>query len=352
MPGMNSSATVSLDSDGSATVVTGNPDIGGTRVAQALMVSEELGIPVERVRPIVADTDTAGYTDLTGGSRVCYATGMAVIKAARDVREQLRLRAAKIWKLEPDQVVLGRRPCAIAGRRRRQATADACRASPRTLAKTGGPIVGRAVVNLPMAGPAFAAHICDIEVDPETGCTKVVRYTAVQDAGKAVHPSFVEGQMQGGASQGIGWALNEEYIFNAKGAMENAGFLDYRMPVASDLPMIDTVIVEVANPSHPYGVRGVGEVPIVPPLAAVANAMRSATGVRFTELPMSPPRVLAELAARKRRTRGRDVQRLVNGEGVFVERPAVGHWWCGAGDDRCAARTRVNQLSLSRAFPT
>ena len=157
-------------------------------------------------------------------------------------------------------------------------------------------MIGRASVNPPMAGPAFAAHICDLEVDRETGCSRVVRYTAIQDAGKAIHPSYVEGQMQGGASQGIGWALNEEYIYNAQGVMENAGFLDYRMPVASDLPMIDTVIVEVPHPAHPYGVRGVGEVPIVPPLAAVANAMSDATGVRFTELPLSPPRVLDRIA--------------------------------------------------------
>jgi CO/xanthine dehydrogenase Mo-binding subunit len=163
------------------------------------------------------------------------------------------------------------------------------------LTKTGGPLIGRASVNPPMAGPAFAAHICDLEVDRETGCSRVVRYTAIQDAGRAVHPSYVEGQMQGGVSQGVGWALNEEYIYNAEGVMENAGFLDYRMPVTSDLPMIDTVIVEVPNPSHPYGVRGVGEVPIVPPLGAVANAMAAATGVRFTELPLSPPRVLARL---------------------------------------------------------
>jgi CO/xanthine dehydrogenase Mo-binding subunit len=296
--GMNSSAMVSLDSDGSATVVTGNPDIGGTRVAQALMVAEELHIPVDRVRPIVADTDTAGYTDLTAGSRVCYATGMAIIRAAEDVREQLRLRAAKIWKIDPGQVAWenGHVRSLVDGDDRQPMTVSALAA---TLAKTGGPIVGRAAVNAPMAGPSFAAHICDVEVDPETGCSKVVRYTAVQDVGKAVHPSFVEGQMQGGAVQGIGWALNEEYVYNATGVMQNAGFLDYRMPVASDLPMIDTVIVEVANPSHPSGVRGVGEVPIVPPLAAVANAMRGATGIRFTELPMSPPRVLAEIEARR-----------------------------------------------------
>ena len=160
---------------------------------------------------------------------------------------------------------------------------------------TEGPIVVSATVNPPAAGPAFGVHICDLEVDPETGVSRVVRYTVAQDAGKAIHPTYVEGQFQGGAAQGIGWALNEEYLWDAEGKVENAGFLDYRIPVASDLPMIDTVIVEVANPLHPYGVRGVGETPIVPPLATVANAMRAATGVRFSTLPMSPPRVLEAL---------------------------------------------------------
>jgi CO/xanthine dehydrogenase Mo-binding subunit len=293
--GMNSSATVTLGSDGSAAVFTGNPDIGGTRAAQALMVAEELGIPVERVRPTVADTDSAGYTDVTGGSRVCYATGMAVIEAARDVKEQLRARAAKIWKVDAANVSWdGDRLVSKNGTGEQSlSVADvAAKAS-----ATGGPIIGRASVNVPTAGPGFAAHICDLEVDKETGRSTVTRYTAIQDVGRAVHPSFVEGQMQGGAAQGIGWALNEEYVFNAAGVMENAGFLDYRMPVASDLPMIDTVVIEVENPSHPYGVRGVGEVPIVPPLAAVANAMRDATGVRFTELPLSPPRVLEGILA-------------------------------------------------------
>jgi CO/xanthine dehydrogenase Mo-binding subunit len=110
-----------------------------------------------------------------------------------------------------------------------------------------------------------------------------------------VHPSYVEGQIQGGAAQGVGWALNEEYIYNDDGQLENPGFLDYRIPVASDLPMIDAVMVEVANPTHPFGVRGVGEVPIIPPMAAVANAIYDAVGVRMTDLPMSPPKVLAAL---------------------------------------------------------
>ena len=125
----------------------------------------------------------------------------------------------------------------------------------------------------------------------------VVRYTAVQDAGHAIHPSYVEGQIQGGVAQGVGWALNEEYIYDHEGQLENPGFLDYRMPVASDLPMIDTVIAEVPNDAHPHGVRGVGEVPIVPPMAAVANAIEDAVGLRLTDLPMSPPKVLAALDA-------------------------------------------------------
>jgi CO/xanthine dehydrogenase Mo-binding subunit len=292
--GMNSSATVTMHADGSAAVVTGNPDIGGTRAAQAMMVAEELGIPVERVRPSVADTDTVGFTDVTGGSRVCYATGMAVVRAARDVREQLLSRAATIWNVSRDRVAWqDGRAVPLDQAEGRQPLSPADLGS--SMAKTGGPIVGRATLNAPAAGPGFGVHICDLEVDPDTGTSRVVRYTAIQDVGKAVHPGYVEGQMQGGVAQGIGWALNEEYIYSADGKMENAGFLDYRMPVASDLPMIDTVIVEVANPLHPYGVRGVGEVPIVPPLAAVANAMRRATGVRFTALPLSPPRVLAGL---------------------------------------------------------
>jgi len=303
--GMNSAATVTLGADGSAAVTTGNPDIGGTRAAQAMMVAEELGIAVDRVRPVVGDTDSAGYTDVTGGSRVCFATGMAVIQAAQDVRDELKRRAARIWNVAPDAVTWEKgRVVPPAGTKDAKSGADA---APLTVAQiaakmahTGGPIVGRASLYAPMAGPGFGGHICDIEVDPETGRSRVVRYTALQDVGKAVHPSYVEGQMQGGAAQGIGWALNEEYVYNRDGVMENAGFLDYRMPVASDLPFIDTVIIEVANPLHPYGVRGVGEVPIVPPLAAVANAVRSATGVRFTELPLSPPRVLEQIEAAAR----------------------------------------------------
>jgi len=293
--GMQSSASVRLTEDGGAVVATGNPDIGGSRASMAMMVSEELGIAYERIRPIVSDTDSVGFTDPTGGSRTTHTTGMAVIEASRDVVEKLRERAALVWAVELDEVAW-REGCAVSvpGADDQHEPLSLAQLTAQ-MAATGGPIAGHAALSAPAAGPAFAVHLCDVEVDEETGRTRVVRYTAVQDAGRAIHPSYVEGQMQGGAAQGIGWALNEAYLFDASGVLENASFLDYRMPVASDLPMIDTVIVEVPNPLHPYGVRGVGEVPIVPSLAAVANAVRDATGVRITELPLSPARVLDAL---------------------------------------------------------
>ncbi|MEE3329956.1 MAG: molybdopterin cofactor-binding domain-containing protein, partial [Myxococcota bacterium] len=292
--GLQSSAIVSVNADGSAIVRTGNPDIGGSRVSLAMMAAEEIGIPVERIRPMVGDTESVGYTDLTGGSRVTFATGMAVIEASQKVVEQLCERAAMIWGIDVADVRWEDGTAYGANGASDQDPMPLHVLAPQ-LRMTGGPVVASAQLSPPAAGPGFATHICDIEVDPETGRSQIVRYTTIQDAGKAVHPSYVEGQMQGGAAQGIGWALNEEYLWDADGKVENPGFLDYRMPVASDLPMIETVIVEVPNPIHPYGVRGVGETPIVPPLATVANAMRSATGVRFEQLPMSPPRVLEAL---------------------------------------------------------
>jgi CO/xanthine dehydrogenase Mo-binding subunit len=293
--GGESSAAVHISEDGSAVVVSGNPDIGGSRASLAMMAAEVLGIPVNRVRPIVADTSSIGYTFLTGGSRVTFASGMAVVQAAEEVVAELRKRAALTWDVAVEDV-------AWADGEARAIGASAGKFPPITLdqialtaARTGGPISGKAQINAQGAGPGFGTHICDVEVDRETGRVTILRYTAVQDVGRAVHPSYVEGQIQGGVAQGIGWALNEEYIYDKDGHLENAGFLDYRVPVAPDLPMIDTIVVEVPNPRHPFGVRGVGEVPIVPPLAAVANAIYDAIGVRMTDLPISPPRLRAAI---------------------------------------------------------
>ncbi len=290
-----SSAAVHVNEDGTVEVVTGNPDIGGSRASMAIMAAEVLGIDYAKVKPIIGDTAQVGYSFLTGGSRVTFATGKAVCDAASDVVEQLRARAAKLWKCEPDEVVWKEGAAHPRDGQTDTRTVLTLKDLAASSNKTGGPISGKSTQNVGGAGAGFGTHICDVEVDPETGRVSVIRYTAVQDVGRAIHPSYVEGQIQGGAVQGIGWALNEEYVYDDKGHLQNAGFLDYRMPVASDLPMIDTVMVEVPNPNHPYGVRGVGEVPIVPPLAAVANAVSRATGVRMADLPISPPRLLAAL---------------------------------------------------------
>jgi len=299
--GGEASAQVHVNEDGSVSVASGSPDIGGSRASMAMMAAETLGIPLERVKPIVADTASIGFTHVTGGSRVTFATGMATVQATEKVIDQLKQRAAMIWDISPEAIDW-KDGCAY------PAGANAGSFDPLPLAdiaikaaRTGGPIGAEVSVNAHGAGPAFATHVCDVEVDPETGHVKVLRYTATQDVGRAIHPSYVEGQIQGGVAQGIGWALNEEYIYDKQGRLDNPGFLDYRVPVASDLPMIDAVIVEVPNPRHPFGVRGVGEVPIVPPMAAVANAIHAATGMRLRDLPMAPPKILAEIDAEEPR---------------------------------------------------
>jgi CO/xanthine dehydrogenase Mo-binding subunit len=302
--GGQSCVTMNIGVDGTVSLTVGSPDIGGSRASMCLMTAEELGIPYEKVRAVIADTGTLGYSDVTDGSRTTFATGMACILAARDAIKKLCQRAAQIWGIPEEAVVWENGHAKPAGHNAGDFPPLSLKEIAAQAAATGGPIAGHHEFNADGAGVSFATHICDAEVDPETGATKIVRYTVLQDAGKAVHPSYVEGQFQGGAVQGIGWALNEEYIYGKDGKLQNAGFLDYRIPVCSDLPMIDTVILEIPNPGHPYGVRGVGETSIVPPLAAVANALSHAAGVRLTQLPASPPRVLKaieELAATQRR---------------------------------------------------
>jgi CO/xanthine dehydrogenase Mo-binding subunit len=293
--GGETSVSLQLNEDGTLSLTAGTPDIGGLRASLCMMAAEELGVDLGKIRVQIGDTGQLGYNMLTGGSRSTFSSGMATVEAAREVVREACRRAAKLWEV-PEEAVEYRKGAV------RPAGANAGRHAPMTLGdiaaiagRTGGPIAGYARINAQGAAPSFATHIADVEVDPETGKVTVLRYTAIQDAGRAIHPSYVEGQYQGGVAQGIGWALNEEYVYGPDGRLENPGFLDYRMPVASDLPMIDTVIVEVPNPRHPYGVRGVGETPIVPPLAAIANAVAAATGIRFADLPMSPPRVLAAL---------------------------------------------------------
>jgi CO/xanthine dehydrogenase Mo-binding subunit len=283
--GLKSSVAANVNADGTVTLVEGSTDIGGTRASIAMQLAETLGITAEDVIPQVVDTDSVGFTDVTGGSRVTFATGLAAYEAGLDIQRQMVERAALIWECDPGDVSVAAGVYKAHGQsltfKELAVKADAI----------GEPVVGRGAVDPQGSTNAFAAHVVDVEVDPETGKVSILRYTASQDAGTAIHPSYVEGQIQGGSAQGIGWALNEEYFYDDQGHVRNASFLDYRMPTCYDLPMIDTIIVEVPNPDHPYGVRGVGEVSIVPPPPAIANAISRATGIRFHELPMSPPAI-------------------------------------------------------------
>jgi len=290
--GMQSSAEVLIREDGTVIINEESPDIGGSRASMCLMAAETLGIPYDRINAHVADTESTGYCNMTGGSRTTFATGMAVVQACEDIIAQCKERAAMTWDIDADQVDWDDGQAVPKPGVNADVDPLSLADIARTWGRTGGPILGRASVNAQGAGAGFSVNWTDLAVDRETGKVDVKAYTAIQDAGRAIHPAYVEGQMQGGAAQGLGWALNEEYIYDDNGVMENAGFLDYRVPVASDLPMIDTQIVEVPNPTHPYGVRGVGETPITAPLAATSNAVRDALGFRVSELPMSPPRLL------------------------------------------------------------
>ena len=290
--GEQSSVTISVNRDGSASLIEGSPDIGGTRTTIAMQAAEVLGIPAEDIHPSVVDTDSIGFTVGTGGSRVTFATGWAAYIAAEDVKTQMIERAALIWEVDKETITMKDGVIKSKSDSQLQMTFKELAGE---MKGSGGNIVGKGTIDPQTHGGAFAGLIVDVEADPETGKVDILRVTAVQDAGKAIHPSYVEGQMQGGTVQGIGWALNEEYFMDEAGRMANSTFLDYRMPISLDLPMVDTVIVEGANPGHPFGVRGVGEVPIVPPPAAVANAIYGALGVRMCDLPMNPSAIMKTL---------------------------------------------------------
>jgi len=290
--GGETTGTLNIATDGSVTIILGTTDVAGSRISISMMAAEELGIPVDKVRAVMADTHALGWNRITAGSRTTYSSGMVIIDSARKAITELCRRAGLIWGVPEEGVVFEDGYC-------RPASSNVGEFPPLSIAEiagkttlTLGAIAGHSEMNVTGAGPGFGVHIVDVDVDQELGRVDIKRYTVVEDAGKAIHRLQVEGQYQGGAVQGIGWALNEEYVYGEDGRLQNPSFLDYRMPVASDVPMIDTEIVEVPNPRHPYGLRGVGEVPVTPTMAAIANAIGAVIGVRPRSLPMSPPKIL------------------------------------------------------------
>jgi xanthine dehydrogenase molybdenum-binding subunit len=292
--GQASSVTINVNSDGTISLTSGSVDIGGSRTAIAMQAAEVLGISAEDVSPSVVDTDSVGYTANTGGSRTAFDTGFAAIKAAEEVKHLMSQRAALIFEVDEENITFegGQFMCA--------STEDkiSFKDLSARLMRTGGPVTCSMSTVSPGIGPVIAGNIVDVEVDPETGKVDVLKFTAFMDVGTAVHPAYVEGQIQGASVQGIGWALNEGYVYDENGAMLNSSFLDYRMPTTLDVPMIDTVMIEVPNPKHPFGLRGVGEAPIIPPLSAIAIAVSNAIGVRMRDLPLTPDVILDALEAK------------------------------------------------------
>jgi len=292
--GQASSATITVNNNGTINLITGSVDIGGSRTAVSMQAAEILGIAAEDVSPTVVDTDTIGWTGVTGGSRTAFDTGRAAIQAAEEIVQSMKARAAMLWEIEEDDVSFDKGTFLCAKTEDNISFKDLAA----RLMRTGGPVTCSVSTASPGSGPIIAGNLVDVEVDPETGKVDILRYTAFMDVGTAIHPAYVEGQIQGGTVQGIGWALNEGYIYDDKGAMLNSSFLDYRMPTSLDVPMIDTVMIEVPNPKHPFGVRGVGEAPIIPPLPAMAIAVSNAIGVKMSHLPMTPDVILAALESK------------------------------------------------------
>ena len=291
--GGHSTTTVSVEADGTVKVITGVVDIGGSRAAFAMHAAEVLGLNTEDIHPTTVDTDSIGFSGATAGSRACFDTGLAVMAAAEMVKQEMRRRAARVWETDAESITFSEG--VFTGPKEGQRFTFKELAGQLNL--TGGPVSCTAINENLGVGPTFGGNIADVEVDPETGKVQILRYTAFMDAGRAIHPSYVEGQLQGGTVQGIGWALNEEYFYDDDGVMRNSSLLDYRTPTTLDVPMIDAVLIEVPHPLHPLGTRGVGEIPIVPPLATVALAVSNAIGIRIRDLPLSPRRILEAIEA-------------------------------------------------------
>jgi CO/xanthine dehydrogenase Mo-binding subunit len=284
-------ATVKLNPDGSLSVLTGQVDIAGTNIALAQIAASAYGIDIEKVKITTGDTDVAPVTGLSAGSKTIYTVGVAVMQAAQDARRQtLEIAAAELEAAMQDlEIVDGR--VIVRGMPDRGITLAQIGRKGNLYMSKVQPVLGSARPSFTQQAPAFASELARVEVDPDTGEVTLHGFAVVQDVGRAINPLAVEGQMQGGAVQSLGIALTEALAYDESGRLTNPSLLDYRKLTAADLPNIETIIVEVPSPAGPFGARGVGEPPIVPAPAAIANAVADATGIRITECPLTPERI-------------------------------------------------------------
>ncbi len=288
-------AACTLHRDGTLHVHVGSPDLTGTATTFALLAAEAFGIAPEKVRVIVGDTDTVPYAGAVGGSKTTYTVGPAVIQAAREARAQVLAIAAEELEAAIDDLEIVDGEVRVRGVPGKGVPlAEIARQTMRFGGKYP-PILGHGRHAETTQAPGFCAQLAEVEVDEETGRVRVHRLIIVQDVGKALNPRAIEGQMIGGAVQGLGWALYERMVYDESGQLATATWADYHIPTAADVPLsVETVIVEVPSEHGPLGARGVGEPPVIPTAAAVANAVRDATGRRITELPIRPERLIRE----------------------------------------------------------
>ena len=296
MPGGTTSCHVALNEDGSVTLVLGTVDLSATRTSLAMVAAEALELEPDEIRVVVGDTDMVAYCDPSAGDRVTYVTSKAVYQASQDLLNHLKVRVAEAFDVQPQSVSYAHKRFWVQDNPEHAMTwAELAQGTGRGQAAVMGYGSVSETWDAVAIAPNAAAHVADVQVDRDTGEITLLRYTTFQDVGQCINPDQVEGQMQGGATQGIGWALSETYTYDDAGTMQNANFLDYRIPSSVDVPAIEAAILEEPSTDHPYGIRAVGQVPIVPPAAAIANAIYRATGVRLHELPMTPERLFRAL---------------------------------------------------------
>jgi CO/xanthine dehydrogenase Mo-binding subunit len=292
-------AACRLDSDGGITIITGAVDMSGTENAFATIASEALGLPLESIRVVAADTASGTYAGMSGGSKVTYTVGAAVQRAAADAREQLLRIAASEMEIAPEdlEIVDGKVQPVGAPSEARDVTSLA-----KEILRFGGqyePVEGHGRTAQTSRAPGAAAHLSHVRVDPDTGEVELLAHVVAQDVGRALNPDLVEGQLLGGTAQGIGWALLEGMDDDENGQLVTSSFVDYAIPTVERVPPVDFEVVEVPAPDGPYGAKGIGEPPVIGVPAAVANALRAATGTRFRELPITAQRVWASLDGRR-----------------------------------------------------
>jgi xanthine dehydrogenase molybdenum-binding subunit len=284
-------AHITMRGDGSVTVLTGQADITGVHTVMAQVVAEELDVSVEKVTVTLGDTDTVAYTSVSAGSKATYSASTVARDAANETRKELLKRAANRLEASVDDLVLANEQVRVKGTSRH--SVSFAELAKEAIGSNAGPITGQSSLGSLKSHPSYAVDIATVEVDPETGLVKLIDLVAAQDVGRALNPMLVEGQVQGGAIQSVGFGMMEGIRYDDQGRVQNPNLLDYAIPTAVDVPDIQTVIVEEPCENGPYGSKGVGEPPIIPGGAAVANAVYNAVGARVTEVPLTPERVVA-----------------------------------------------------------